>query len=192
MPPRKLTAGEQALVDKWRIDILSTYPTKLIWWPIKKFATLDLPLEVNGINHGIQMIKSYWEPKPQDKEAYVNYMKDVIERHPITSPYNNTDRKEVMNNEALMNTGPVNNDIPPRAPTERPINRPFVRIKPTPSHIKISENNDDETDYNALELTGILILETGGSYGIRYEDNVDSVEITQKELFEMIEDGIWV
>ncbi|GJJ07948.1 hypothetical protein Clacol_002155 [Clathrus columnatus] len=260
MAPRELRAHEQALVNKWVpwmfyfMKMMRRANRYLVPIPQEKYTAAYKEVCNSGFVAGGEWgkrdpnDKSYWEPKPKDRDAYVKYMKDVIERHPITSAYNavvvffagnggstcvdnivcmfnsppaqrtfwrevhrlnNADLEEVMNNEALMErNNPRPNDIPPRDPNERPINMPFIRPRTMHSDIKISANNwgqyekigqtffvedDDEAGgYAVFELAGVLLLETGKFYKIRYEHNVDSIQITERELFTMIRDGIWV
>ncbi|GJJ07942.1 hypothetical protein Clacol_002149 [Clathrus columnatus] len=100
MPPRKLTAGEQALVDKWvpstvyfmkmmrRADrYLATVPKDLYTAAYKEVFDSGLVTGVEGKPRDPND-QSSLEPKQQDREAYVQHMKDLIERHPITSANN--------------------------------------------------------------------------------------------------------
>ncbi|GJJ07946.1 hypothetical protein Clacol_002153 [Clathrus columnatus] len=59
-----------------------------------------------------------WEPKPQDREAYVNHMRYVIERHPLTSPINAVHRLFAGNGGAMCIMNLIIMDKPDRVVDE--------------------------------------------------------------------------
>ncbi|GJJ07944.1 hypothetical protein Clacol_002151 [Clathrus columnatus] len=170
MPRNKLSVDEQAFVDYWTDQMM--YFKKTIRRadlyirdiPRERYTAAYKEVSNSGLVAGGEWGKPLpegrtrwesWEPKRQDREAYVNYMKVLINRYPLASPvkYASTlsfrlfiqlidvmeqcrfPRLIDFGEKFLEDTKPkprYNADIPlvlpiQRDPDEAPIDHPFIR-----------------------------------------------------------------
>ncbi|GJJ07949.1 hypothetical protein Clacol_002156 [Clathrus columnatus] len=279
MPPKKFTTDDQAFINHWSQRMFYFMKimrrTNLYAFTIPREVYLAAHKEVaeSGLVAGGEPSKRNsdkkvsWEPKPENRVAYVNNAQYLVDRHYAMPPsprnaamimhagnagtlcimnliitekpqtirekfwqevhkLNNQDledTQEERNTQAriygsrasLPATGKEEDDEDEndngidRDPDEDPNYQPFFRNRDQPREppIRISQGNwhqyerigetyfikeeNDSTTFTAFELAGFLHLKRGKFYKIRYEGSVDSIRITEKEFFAIVEDGMW-
>ncbi|GJJ07852.1 hypothetical protein Clacol_002058 [Clathrus columnatus] len=227
MPPKKLTAEEQAFVDRWsqkmfyfvkmmrRADLyIRTIPRESYKAAHAEYANSGAVAIGEWENRRREGKKPNWQPKREDREAYVDYMQELIESHPLISPINNQDlehtKEERHGRKPFTVSSGNDNAIDPGEgsgshPDDEDI--PFTRTRPSPiekippgawkrfeaiGETYFVKDTENDTDFIAFELTGISICKRRKSYQIRFEDSIDSIQLTEEEFLGLIEEGLWV